>query len=85
MRGILFDKATGLEAHHISSNISLFKVNNTRTRQRCEICSSLTTETLERRQRQIDRNSIVELGGFRDFNKIFFSENLSAVTVKYSN
>ena len=40
--------------HKLGSNypagIYLFKVNNRNTRTRCEICSKLTINTLERRQ-----------------------------------
>ena len=30
----------------------LFKINNRNTREKCEICSTLTTKTPERRQRR---------------------------------
>ena len=32
------------------ASIYLFKVNNKNARKRCEICSKITTKTLERRQ-----------------------------------
>ena len=32
-----------------TANIYLFKVNNRKTRKRCEICSKLTIKTTERR------------------------------------
>ena len=50
------------------ANIYLFKVNNRNTRKRCEICSKLTTKTLEWRQW---RRSGVFMVNFEHFSYIF--------------
>ena len=40
---------TSMLSSAVPANIYLFKVNNKNTRKRCEICSTLTIKTPERR------------------------------------
>ena len=52
----------------------MFKVNNRNTRTKCEICSKLTTKTLERRQRCLYCSGIVIV----NFERILFFEQVNA-------
>ena len=49
-------------------NIYLFKANHRNTREGCEICSKLTIETLERRQRRCSGVFIVNFEHFTSFS-----------------
>ena len=53
----------------ISVNLYLFKVSNTNTRKKCEICSKSTTKTPEQRQR---RRSGVFIVNFEHISHPFF-------------
>ena len=45
-------KVNNKDTRKILANIYLLKVNNRNTRKRCEICSKLTIQTPERRQKR---------------------------------